>query len=54
MPGFQYRAEADRFLAAFWGRLGKFGLELPLDKTHRIEFGRFAERKREGKESRKR
>ena len=48
--GFQYRADADRFLAEFRERLGKFGLELHPDKTRRIEFGRFAEqdRKRRG------
>ena len=41
--GFQYLAEADRFLAEFRERLRKFGLELHPDKTRRIEFGRFAE-----------
>jgi len=48
--GFQYQAEADRFLENFRERLGKFGLELHPDKTRRIEFGRFAEqnRKRRG------
>ena len=48
--GFQYRADADRFLENFRERLGKFGLELHPDKTRRIEFGRFAEqnRKRRG------
>jgi RNA-directed DNA polymerase len=48
--GFQHQTEADRFLAAFRERLGKFGLELHPDKTRRIEFGRFAEqnRKRRG------
>jgi len=48
--GFQYRAEADRFLEEFRERLAKFGLELHPDKTHRIEFGRFAQenRKRRG------
>jgi group II intron reverse transcriptase/maturase len=48
--GFQYRAEADRFLEDFRERLGKFGLELHPDKTRRIEFGRCAEpnRKRKG------
>jgi hypothetical protein len=48
--GFQYQAEADRFLGVLQGRLGKFGLELHPDKTRRIEFGRFAEqgRKRRG------
>lgn len=45
--GFQYRAEADRFLELFWERLGKFGLELHPDKTRRIEFGRHAEPDRE-------
>src|SRR5215469_8000009 len=44
--GFQDRAEADRFLAEFRERLGKFGLELHPDKTRRIEFGRFAEQDR--------
>jgi RNA-directed DNA polymerase len=48
--GFQYRAEADRFLEDFRKRLAKFGLELHPDKTRRIEFGRFAQpnRKRRG------
>jgi group II intron reverse transcriptase/maturase len=48
--GFQYQAEADRFLENFRERLRKFGLELHPDKTRRIEFGRFAEqnRKRRG------
>jgi hypothetical protein len=44
--GFQYRAEADRFLGLFRERLGKFGLELHPDKTRRIEFGRYAEQNR--------
>ena len=44
--GFQYRADADRFLTEFRERLGKFGLELHPDKTRRIEFGRFAEQDR--------
>jgi RNA-directed DNA polymerase len=42
--GFQYLADADRFLIEFRERLLKFGLELHPDKTRRIEFGRFAER----------
>ena len=48
--GFQYRADADRFLEDFRERLRKFGLELHPDKTRRIEFGRYAEqnRKRRG------
>jgi biotin carboxyl carrier protein len=41
--GFQYRADADRFLDDFRERLGRFGLQLNPDKTRRIEFGRFAE-----------
>ena len=44
--GFQYRAEADRFLEELRARLRKFGLELHPDKTCRIEFGRFAEQNR--------
>jgi RNA-directed DNA polymerase len=44
--GFQYRADADRFLVEFRERLGKFGLDLHPDKTRRIEFGRSAERSR--------
>jgi len=54
--GFQYRAEADRFLTEFRERLAKFGLELHPDKTRRIEFGRFAEqdRKKRGEGSPKR
>jgi RNA-directed DNA polymerase len=48
--GFQYPAEADRFLEDFRERLRKFGLELHPDKTRRIEFGRCAEpnRRRRG------
>jgi group II intron reverse transcriptase/maturase len=44
--GFQYRAEAERFLREFRERLAKFGLELHADKTRLIEFGRFAARDR--------
>ena len=48
--GFQYPADAERFLAEFRERLVRFGLELHPDKTRLIEFGRFAvrERKRRG------
>src|SRR6516162_4060657 len=48
--GFQYRAEAERFLQEWRERLQKFGLELHPDKTRLIEFGRFAaaNRKRRG------
>jgi RNA-directed DNA polymerase len=45
--GFQHRTEADRFLRDFRERLRKFGLELNPDKTRRIEFGRYAEQRRE-------
>jgi hypothetical protein len=45
--GFQYRAEAERFLENFRERLRKFGLELHPDKTRLVEFGRFAEQNRE-------
>src|SRR5499425_101339 len=50
ITGFQYQADADRFLENLRERLAKFGLELHPDKTRRIEFGRFAEenRKRRG------
>jgi RNA-directed DNA polymerase len=44
--GFQYQADADRFLENLRERLGKFGLELHPDKTRRIEFGRYAEQNR--------
>jgi group II intron reverse transcriptase/maturase len=51
--GFQHRADAERFRKEFGERLGKFGLELHLEKTRLIEFGRFAEsdrkRRDEGK-----
>ena len=40
--GFQYRADAERFLQEWRERLRKFGLELHPDKTRLIEFGRFA------------
>jgi RNA-directed DNA polymerase len=40
--GFQYRADAERFLQEWRDRLQKFGLELHPDKTRLIEFGRFA------------
>jgi group II intron reverse transcriptase/maturase len=45
--GFQHQTDADHFLEDFRGRLGKFGLELNPEKTRRIEFGRFAEQRRE-------
>ncbi len=47
--GFQYQAEADRFLDDLRERLRKFGLELHPDKTRRIQFGRTAEQNRKRK-----
>jgi RNA-directed DNA polymerase len=44
--GFQYRADAERFLEQFRERLRKFGLELHPDKTRLIEFGRYAAERR--------
>jgi len=49
--GFQYRRDAERFLADLRERFLKFNLELHKDKTRLIEFGRFAaqNRKSQGK-----
>lgn len=44
--GFQFRADAMRFLDELRQRLQKFGLELHPQKTRIIEFGRFAARNR--------
>jgi group II intron reverse transcriptase/maturase len=44
--GFQYREEAERFLADLRERLQQFGLELHPDKTRLIEFGRYAAERR--------
>jgi RNA-directed DNA polymerase len=46
--GFQYRKDAERFLADLRERLLKFNLELHKDKTRLIEFGRFAAQNRKG------
>ena len=46
VPGFQHRAEAERFLADLRERLRKFGLELHPEKTRLIEFGRYAAERR--------
>ena len=40
--GFQYKADAERFLNELQERLAKFDLELHPDKTRLLEFGRFA------------
>jgi group II intron reverse transcriptase/maturase len=39
---FQYREDAERFLAELRGRLGKFHLEVEPTKTKLLKFGRFA------------
>jgi len=44
--GFQYREEAERFLAELQERVRKFGLELHPEKTRLIEFGRYAAERR--------
>lgn len=44
--GFEYRHEAEQFLAELRERFAKFGLELHPAKTRIIEFGRYAERDR--------
>jgi RNA-directed DNA polymerase len=49
--GFQYQADAERFLKEFRERLAKFGLDLHSEKTRLLEFGRFAavDRRKRGK-----
>jgi RNA-directed DNA polymerase len=42
IAGFQYRHEAERFLADLRARFERFGLALHPDKTRILEFGRFA------------
>jgi len=44
--GFQYREEAEKFLADLQERVRKFGLELHPQKTRLIEFGRYAAERR--------
>ena len=44
--GFQYRSEAERFLASLWDRFDDFGVLLHPDKTRLIEFGPTAAPKR--------
>jgi group II intron reverse transcriptase/maturase len=48
--GFQYRADAERFLQDWRSRLQRFGLELHPDKTRLIEFGRYAAANRKQRE----
>jgi group II intron reverse transcriptase/maturase len=47
VAGFQYRSDAERFLAELRERLAKFCLELHPDKTRISEFGRFAAENRQ-------
>lgn len=47
--GFQHREEAERFRTELENRLREFGLTLHPDKTHLIEFGRFAGKDRRGR-----
>jgi group II intron reverse transcriptase/maturase len=44
--GFQYRDEAEKFLADLQERVRKFGLELHPEKTRLMEFGRYAAERR--------
>jgi RNA-directed DNA polymerase len=44
--GFQYREEAEQFLADLQERVRKFGLELHPEKTRLLEFGRYAAERR--------
>ena len=44
--GFEYQADAERFLKDFQERLAKFGLEVHPEKTRLIEFGKYARRQR--------
>jgi RNA-directed DNA polymerase len=47
--GFPHRSDAERFLDELRQRLQRFGLELHLQKTRIIEFGRLATRKRKAR-----
>ncbi len=49
VAGFQYRDDAERFLAALRERFAKFGLELHPGKTRLIEFGRYAAPRRKAR-----
>lgn len=49
VAGFQYRDDAERFLAALRERFAKFGLELHPGKTRLIEFGRHAAARRKAR-----
>jgi len=45
--GFQFRDDAERFLAELRDRLAQFSLELAAEKTRLIEFGKFAAERRQ-------
>jgi len=45
--GFQFEAEASRFLEALKARLAQFGLSLNEEKTRVLQFGRFAASQRQ-------
>ena len=47
--GFEYKDDAERFLAELAERIAKFGLELKAEKTRLIEFGRFAAQDRKAR-----
>lgn len=47
--GFQYKAEAERYLEALRERLRRYGLKLHPDKTRLKEFGRYANERRQPK-----
>jgi RNA-directed DNA polymerase len=49
VAGFQYKADAQRFLQELKERFKRFGLALHPDKTRLIEFGRFAAQSREAR-----
>ena len=44
--GFEFQADAERFLKDFQERLAKCGLEVHPEKTRLIEFGKYARRQR--------
>jgi len=46
ITGFQYKSDADRFLAQLRERFARFGLELHPTKTRLLEFGRYADENR--------
>ena len=47
--GFQYQREGEEFLKKLQERLSKYGLELNMNKTKLLEFGRFAARDRKSR-----